>query len=219
MDRVGDDEPRLAHLQPVLDGLRAEGGEQRLVDRARAPDAQGGRQQFRPARQHDGDDVARPDAPAGQMIGEARGLLAQLGEGDFAARAVLTRPMQRDAAGLDPSVATFDAGVDPVGEGPVEPSFDVREAKGIIGGLIGGTGEHQFPRVLSALRAADPGQGASGQTVTRPPCPAQIVSGLQPGTQIALQHLAVGVARQGRGDAVERLGHLVIRKPARAEGL
>ena len=97
----------------MLDGLGAEGGEQRLVDGAGAPGAENGHQQFGRARQQAGHHVARSDAARFEIIGEARGQVAHLFEGEAGLAPVGALPFEGDLAGGDVAVATFHAGVDP----------------------------------------------------------------------------------------------------------
>ncbi|MCY1445088.1 hypothetical protein D9M71_615910 [compost metagenome] len=104
----------------MLDGLGAEGGEQRLIDSADTPGAKDGDQQFRGAWQQAGDAIAGAHALAVQVVGEARGRFLELGEGPVGPLAVAALPIQGDASGLGVAVAALDAGVEgiePTGQG------------------------------------------------------------------------------------------------------
>ena len=109
---IGNDQPRLARTDAIFDGLGAEGGEQRLVDRAGPPRSDDHHQQFGNARQQASHAVARLDAEADEEMGELAGTLAQLFEGEFAAGAVLAFPAQRNPARRAMAVAAFDGGAD-----------------------------------------------------------------------------------------------------------
>ncbi|MNE18230.1 hypothetical protein D3C80_1112520 [compost metagenome] len=96
--QVGDHQLRAGALHPVLDGLGAEGGEQRLIDSADTPGAKDGDQQFRGAWQQAGDAIAGAHALAVQVVGEARGRFLELGEGPVGPLAVAALPIQGDAS-------------------------------------------------------------------------------------------------------------------------
>ncbi|MNN49333.1 hypothetical protein D3C81_1638510 [compost metagenome] len=111
----------------MLDGLRAEGGEQRLVDRAQAPGAEDGDQQFRRARQQAGYAVAGTHAEAVEEAGEAAGQVFELGEGVGLALAIFAFPEQRDAPGDGMAVTAFDSGIE---------GGEVARQGGLGGGLV-----------------------------------------------------------------------------------
>ncbi|MCY1530027.1 hypothetical protein D9M68_652010 [compost metagenome] len=98
----------------MLDGLGAEGGEQRLVDGADAPSAEDGDQQLRGARQHARDAIAGAHAALLEVIGEARSGFLELGESPGGALTVAALPIQGDALRVGVAVAAFDAGVEGV---------------------------------------------------------------------------------------------------------
>ena len=118
----------------MLDRLRAEGGEQRLIDGTGAPRSENDDEQFGNSRQQAGDAIARPDAAGLQEVGEAGGLLFQLGEGEGCAAAVLAFPEEGDAARLGMPVAALDAGVEPSLEAPCELGLDL--GRGELGGEV-----------------------------------------------------------------------------------
>ncbi|MNQ87476.1 hypothetical protein D3C85_1027000 [compost metagenome] len=111
---VGDHQLRTRALYTVLDGLGAEGGEQRLVDGAGAPGAEDGDQQFRGARQQARDAIACPHAAAGQVVGETRGRFLELGEGPGGTLTIAPLPDQGDAIRVGMAVTAFDAGIEGV---------------------------------------------------------------------------------------------------------
>jgi hypothetical protein len=96
----------------MFDGFRAEGGEQRLIDRADAPGGEHGDQQFDVTRQQAGDLVALLHALGEKEIGETRGFVLQIAEGVCRAGAVAAFPEQRDPPGQGMPVAAFDTGVE-----------------------------------------------------------------------------------------------------------
>ncbi|MNF91241.1 hypothetical protein D3C84_738350 [compost metagenome] len=112
IDRVGDHDLGAGAVQAMLDGFGAEGGEQRLVDRADAPGGEHGDQQFDVAWQETGDLVAFLHALGQQEVGKTRGLVLQLVEGVGRAGAVTAFPEQCDTSRQRMPVATFDAGVE-----------------------------------------------------------------------------------------------------------
>ncbi|CRR87748.1 hypothetical protein PAERUG_P48_London_17_VIM_2_01_13_02606 [Pseudomonas aeruginosa] len=110
--RIGDQHLAAGGRHAVFDGLRAEGGEQRLVHRAQAPGAEDGDQKLGRARQQAGDAVARAYALGLEEIGETSGERFQLAEGIAGATAILALPEQRDPSRQGMPVAAFDAGVE-----------------------------------------------------------------------------------------------------------
>ncbi|VVP48588.1 hypothetical protein PS732_05292 [Pseudomonas fluorescens] len=96
----------------MFEGLRAERGEQRLIDRADTPGGKNGDEQFDIAWQQAGDLVALAHALGEEEIGESRGFVLQVAEGVRRAGAIAAFPEQRDAPRQCMAVAAFDAGVE-----------------------------------------------------------------------------------------------------------
>ena len=95
----------------MLDRLRPERREQRLIHRSEAPRAQGQDQQFRNARHKSRNPVAGLHTRTSQEIREPRRVFSQLLEGIGLATSVGLFPEQRDPARLRVPIATFNASI------------------------------------------------------------------------------------------------------------
>ena len=126
---IRHDDPRSRVLDALLDGLRTEGGEQRLVDGTETPRRQDRDQQFRRARDEAGHAIPLPHAALGQNVGEPGRLVGEGGEGDLPERLARPAVPERDALGIRRmAVAAGVAGVDPLGS----LRKDRREGGGVI---------------------------------------------------------------------------------------
>jgi len=104
---VRDDKFRAADAQSVLDGLGAKGGEERLINRSRAPDAQDGRKKFRNAGKKSGHAIAGADAMFDQHVGHLCGQIAHLGEAIVFPLPICRHPDERGPIIVGISIATL----------------------------------------------------------------------------------------------------------------
>jgi hypothetical protein len=97
----------------MLDRLRSERGEKRLIDGAGAPRAEDRRDQFGRTRQHASHHVAGLHALLDQQVRDARRQREHLRERIAAVSAAGIDPVERNGVGVGRgmAVATFDAGV------------------------------------------------------------------------------------------------------------
>ncbi|MNM96734.1 hypothetical protein D3C81_1092220 [compost metagenome] len=133
VDGIRDHHFRARAAEPVLDGLGAERGEQRLVHRTGAPGAQDGHEQLGRARQQPRNAIARLHALRLQEAGKLRRPRLQLGKRPAARVAVAAFPVQRDAASLGMAVAAFHAGVDRIEAAVQLPGHRLVIGKAVVG--------------------------------------------------------------------------------------
>ncbi len=108
---IGHDPAGLGAAQSLFDRLGTEGGKQRLIDRANAPGAQNGNQQFDRARHQARDAIARLNPLFAQKVAEARGVGLQFAEGMVRGAAIAGFAIQRHGIAVGVAVAAFDARV------------------------------------------------------------------------------------------------------------
>lgn len=119
----------------MLDRLRAESGEQRLVDRADPPCAEDQRHKLGDAWQHAGHDIAGADAELLEQGADAARHVGEVVEGIFAQFAAGRDGAQRQPVLAGIAAAAFDIGVDAGGRIAVKPGdliLDTELRNGIL---------------------------------------------------------------------------------------
>lgn len=109
---VGHHQLRPAVTEAMLDSLRSESSEQRLVDRADPPRAEDQRHQFGNARQHAGHEVAGAHAETFEQGADAARHIGQIVEGVFAQFIGGRDRAQRQPIFAGIAAAAFHIGVD-----------------------------------------------------------------------------------------------------------
>ena len=131
---VGEDQPRLAGGDTILDRLWAEGRKQRLINGTGAPRSENDDEQFGNAWETGRHPIARPDAASVQQVGEASERSFSSTKVDQCAATVLAFPEEGDAARLGMPIAALNAGVEPLLETAGEFGFDL--GRGELGGEV-----------------------------------------------------------------------------------
>jgi hypothetical protein len=120
----GDQHAALPETQPRLDGLRAEGAEERTEHRSVTKGPQRGDVELRDAAREDEHAIARAHPERREGVGEAGGLPLEVGVRQVAALAFLAEPAQRDLSGPRPARVSrdgFERDVEPPLPQTVEP--------------------------------------------------------------------------------------------------